>query len=68
MEVKKSRNGKEDDIIIKEIETELQRNNAYLNVLDFFEGRNRTRMKDYYHGRNDVLNKMKEKIKKDHDS
>lgn len=49
--------------IIEEIDKEIERNNAYLEVLETFEpGRKKTRNKWYYQGRNEALEKIKEEL------
>ena len=41
--------------IIEEIKKDIETRKAYLKILDFFEGRERTRFKDYYRGQLQVL-------------
>ena len=53
--------------IIEEIKKDIEARKAYLKVLDFFEGRERTRFKDYYRGQLQVLEYYLKRLEQESD-
>ncbi len=51
--------------IIEEMKEEIKTRWAYLKILDFFEGRERTRFKDYFRGQLQVLEYYLKKLERE---
>ena len=53
--------------IIEEIKKDIETRKAYLKILGFFEGRERTRFKDYYRGQLQVLEYYLKRLEQESD-